>query len=344
MRKNPTPGSIALIAATIVAVVVGISGIIFYGTSIKTLILFLLSFIFGLGAFYFLLDRFIYRKIKLIYKTIHKQKRHKYSVPGGMTHMKGDPISEVRDEVMSWAKDNIEEIEELKKQESYRREFLGNVSHELKTPIFNIQGYIHTLLDGALKDDTVNEKFLLKASGNIERLVELVEDLSAISQLESGELKMKMHRFDIHVLAREVYESVELKAKAKNIFLGFKEGCNGSFYVKADKQKIRQVFTNLVVNAIKYGRENGHVLAGFYDMDKYLLTEISDNGEGIEEVHLPRLFERFYRIDKSRSRGGGGSGLGLAIVKHIIEAHKQTINVRSAPGIGTTFGFTLEKG
>ncbi len=344
MKKNPKPGYIAFVSALLVAVLV-------YSTSWflsvdwwVSGILAILSFSGAFLIFYYLLVRFIYRKIKLIYKTIHNQKLHKYSSPPGVRPMSSDPIGEVQEEVMSWAKDNLAEIEQLKKQETYRREFLGNVSHELKTPIFNIQGYLHTLLDGALHDESVREKFLEKASNNVDRLAELVEDLTAIAHLESGELTLQFERFDIHALTREVFDNLELKARGRKIFLGFKEGCNRPFWVKADKARIRQVLTNLVVNAIKYGRENGSVMTGFYDMDKLLLIEISDDGEGIEEKHLPRLFERFYRVDKSRSREAGGTGLGLSIVKHIIEAHEQVINVRSAVGIGTTFGFTLKQG
>jgi two-component system phosphate regulon sensor histidine kinase PhoR len=344
MRKNPTPGYIALISSALVSGLILLASYILSFDFWDSIWLTLIAFIGAFGVFYFLLDRFIYRKIKLIYKTIYNQKIHKYSNPSRITPITSDPISEVQEEVVNWAKSNIAEIEQLKKQESYRREFLGNVSHELKTPIFNIQGYIHTLLDGALKDEKVNEKFLKRASDNIDRLVELVGELTSISNLESGELKLNFTKFDLHALAKGIIENLELKAKEKGVKITFKEGCNRPFFVNADKPKIRQVLTNLIENAIKYGNEGGHVLIGFYDMDKLLLTEVSDNGEGIEEIHIPRLFERFYRVEKSRSRDAGGSGLGLAIVKHIIEAHDQVINARSAVGIGTTFGFTLKKG
>lgn len=343
MRKNPTPGSIALISAALVSGLILLSSLLLSFEIYDSIFLAIIGLVSSFLVFYVLLDRFIYRKIKLIYKTIYNQKVHKYSAPSKIKPITQDPIAEVQDEVVTWARSNLEEIEQLKKQESFRREFLGNVSHELKTPIFNIQGYIHTLLDGAMHDTAVNEKFLTKASQNIDRLVELVEELTAISHLESGELELDMAKFDIHQLTKEVFDSFELNSREKNIQLGFKEGCNHPFFVVADRGKIRQVLTNLVGNAIKYGKSAGSVFVGFYDMDKLLLTEISDNGEGIEEKHLPRLFERFYRIDKSRSRTEGGSGLGLAIVKHIIEAHDQVINVRSAVGVGTTFGFTLKK-
>jgi two-component system phosphate regulon sensor histidine kinase PhoR len=247
-------------------------------------------------------------------------------------------------EVISWARDQKEAIDELKRLAEFRKEFLGNVSHELKTPIFNIQGYIHTLIDGALEDPEVNIRFLKKAAKSADRLSDLVADLLAISQLESGELNMEFERFDINSLLKDVYEQLEVRAKERGISLLIKEGCNKPFYVFADRYRIRQVLVNLVGNAIKYGKEMGTANAAFYDMDENILIEIADNGDGIEQEHLPRIFERFYRVDKSRAResGPGGTGLGLAIVKHIIEAHNQTINVRSTIGHGTTFGFTLK--
>jgi two-component system phosphate regulon sensor histidine kinase PhoR len=228
--------------------------------------------------------------------------------------------------------------------ERYRKEFLGNVSHELKTPIFNIQGYINTLLDGAWEDQEVLIHFLKKAAKSTDRIASLVEDLESISQLESGFLTMEMEIFDINDLIHDIFDSLDFRAAEKNIRLDFKEGCDTPFIVEADKDRVRQVIINLLVNSIKYGKENGYTLIGLYDMDENILIEVTDNGIGIEEEHLPRLFERFYRVDKSRSRDEGGTGLGLSIVKHIIEAHDQTINVRSTKGVGTTFAFTLKKG
>jgi two-component system phosphate regulon sensor histidine kinase PhoR len=254
-----------------------------------------------------------------------------------------DVFSEVSREVNAWEQNRTEEIEELKKLETFRKEFLGNVPHELKTPIFNIQGYIHTLIDGALYNEEVNMQYLQRAAKSAERLGLIVEDLEAISKMESGELILDQRTFDIYELVKDVYDSSELKAKAKNISLVFKKGSDRPFYVYADKERIRQVIVNLVVNSIKYGREGGTTSTGFYDMDENVLVEITDTGIGIEPGHLSRVFERFYRVDKSRSRDAGGTGLGLAIVKHIIEAHKQTINVRSTYGVGTTFTFTVRK-
>jgi two-component system phosphate regulon sensor histidine kinase PhoR len=244
-------------------------------------------------------------------------------------------------EVIKWARDNRMEIDQLKRLADFRKEFLGNVSHELKTPIFNIQGYLHTLIDGAMDDPEVNTRFLDKAAKSADRLSDLVADLLAISQLESGELTMDVERFDINSLVKDVYEQLS----NKKVQLLIKDGCNQPFYVYADRYRIRQVLVNLINNSIKYGKEGGATTAAYYDMDENLLIEIADNGPGIEQEHLNRIFERFYRIDKSRSREGkeGGTGLGLAIVKHIIEAHRQSVNVRSSVGVGTTFGFTLAK-
>lgn len=255
-----------------------------------------------------------------------------------------DPLSEMETQVKDWVSDKSKEIEDLKKLEQFRKEFLANLSHELKTPIFNIQGYVHTLLDSAVDDDPeVVKHFLERTAKSIDRLNNLVDDLDEISKIERGEVSMVKETFDIAQLVREVFESMELKANKKNCTLAIQKGFDKPFFVHADKEKIRQVVTNLVDNSIKYGSDKGETTAAFYDMDENILVEITDNGIGISEEHLPRLFERFYRIDKHRSREQGGTGLGLAIVKHIIEAHEQTINVRRTVGVGTTFAFTLQK-
>lgn len=346
--KNPTPGMMALIAAMVASVIVMIAEYITSVSSIfaknwlSMLVVFVITFSATFFIFYFLLEFFIYRKIKLIYKTISSSKDSKVRAKE-KADLKDDVFSEVSREVEEWEQKRTNEIAELKKLETFRKEFLGNVSHELKTPIFNIQGYIHTLLDGAMDDKEVNEQYLQRAARSAERLGLIVEDLEAISKMESGELILDQRTFDIVEVVKDVYESSELKAKEKNIALGFKKGADRPFYVYADKERIRQVIVNLVVNSIKYGREGGSTTTGFYDMDEKILVEITDTGIGIETSHLPRVFERFYRVDKSRSRDAGGTGLGLSIVKHIIEAHKQTINVRSTYGVGTTFTFTLNK-
>lgn len=343
MTKNPTPRSIAFYTSLLLTSIIGILSYFLGLGSVDTLILAAVIFIIAYFLFLYALEVFIYRKIKLVYKNIHYLKTKKTEPLKSPQLPSKDPITDVSNEVMDWAEDKKSEIEQLKKLESFRKEFLGNVSHELKTPIFNIQGYIHTLLDGAVDDKEVHIHFLRKAAKSVDRLTALVEDLEAISQLESGGLLMEMETFDISDLIKDVFDTLEVRAKEKNINFDFKEGCNKPFFVEADKYRIRQVLVNLIYNSIKYGREGGYILIGLYDMDENILVEVTDDGIGIEEAHLPRLFERFYRVDKSRSREEGGTGLGLSIVKHIIEAHGQTINVRSSVGVGTTFGFTLKK-
>jgi two-component system, OmpR family, phosphate regulon sensor histidine kinase PhoR len=342
MIRNPKPVHIAFLISLLLSTILGV--VSFFMTEwelIDTVIIFTLCFGLSFFLFFYTLEFFIYRKIKLIYKTIHSLKTQKYDAILSNFDWDKDPIGEMNKEVIKWARDNKMEIDQLKRLADFRKEFLGNVSHELKTPIFNIQGYIHTLLDGALDDPQVNSRFLKKAAKSADRLSDLVADLLAISQLESGELTMEFERFDITSLVKDVYEQFS----TSKVQLLIKEGCNIPFYVYADRYRIRQVLVNLISNSIKYGKENGTTAAAFYDMDENILIEISDNGPGIDKDHLHRIFERFYRIDKSRTRESqeGGTGLGLAIVKHILEAHRQSVNVRSSVGEGTTFGFTLKK-
>jgi len=236
------------------------------------------------------------------------------------------------------------EINILKDQENYRREFLGNISHELKTPLFTIQGYILTLLEGAMKDKKVREKYIIRAAKGVDRLISIVKDLDLITQFESGIKTVDKSKFNIYELVDNVFELMEFEAEKNNISLQTEKDENNPNYVYADKERIIQVLTNLVVNSIKYGTENGFTKVVVENIDnENLIIKVIDNGEGIEEEHLPRLFERFYRIDKNRSRKKGGSGLGLSIVKHIIEAHNQQIFVKSEIGVGTEFSFTLSK-
>lgn len=346
--KNLTPRSIAIYASLISSVFVLIVLFVlqqihpFANTIINNILLFAIAAIGIYLIFKFFLEFFIYRKIKLIYKTISTAKDSKAKTLEKV-NLSEDVISNVGNEVVEWDQNRKDEIEELKKMETFRKEFLGNVSHELKTPLFNIQGYIHTLLDGALNDPNVNVNYLQRASRSVDRLCLIVDDLEAISKLESGELTLDQRTFDIHELVNEVFESVELNAKVMQVTTVFKEGSDHPVYVIGDKDRIRQVLVNLIINSIKYGKRQGNTQVGLYDMDENILVEITDNGIGIENQHLSRLFERFFRVDKSRSREQGGTGLGLSIVKHIIEAHNQTINVRSTLGIGTTFTFTIKK-
>jgi two-component system phosphate regulon sensor histidine kinase PhoR len=341
-KKNPTPRSISFYSSLSLSLIVGLVLYLISLDIYDSLIIVGVTFVFSYFIFLYAIEIFIYRKIKLVYKNIHSLKVRRLD-PKPSDFDMSDPINEMEKEVRGWAEDESKEIEQLRTMERYRKEFLGNVSHELKTPIFNIQGYINTLLDGAIDDPEVTIRFLKKAAKSTDRIASLVEDLESISQLESGFLTMELEEFDINELIHDVFESLSMRAAEKNVRIDFKEGCDVPFMVEADKDRIRQVIINLLVNSIKYGKENGYTLVGLYDMDENILVEVTDNGIGIEEEHLPRLFERFYRVDKSRSRDAGGTGLGLAIVKHIIEAHNQTINVRSTKGIGTTFGFTLKK-
>ncbi len=291
----------------------------------------------------FVLESFIYRKIKLIYKFIYQTKAtkreetyYKYILP-----QKG--IDEVREDVEKWAEQRSAEIELLKTNEAYRKEFLQNLAHEFKTPIFAIQGYIDTLLDGAMENPTLSKRFLENTAKNVQRMVTLVEDLDEISKLESGEQPLYKENFIIQDLIKEVFETLSIKIVAKNIKCGIKKGCEYPIIVFADKEKIRQVINNLIENALKYGKIDGNVVASVYKTDgKHVLIEFSDDGIGIAEEHIPRIFERFYRTDRGRSRDVGGTGLGLSICKHIIEVHSQTLHVRSKIDIGTTVGFTLE--
>ena len=302
----------------------------------------LLIFLFSYFLFRYTLIRFIYERIRLIYKTIHNLKT--FREEDKRSGMDRHTLESVNRQVLEWGEMQKQEIEKLKELARYRREFLGNVSHELKTPIFNIQGYVLTLLDGGLEDPGINREYLLKTEKSIERMITIIEDLEAISRLESGELKLDLSPFDIVELSREVIDFLEIKAKKKKIKVSFTKSYDRPILIVADKKSIRQVMVNLIDNAIKYGPDqDGKIKLSFFDMDENILVEVTDNGIGIEQRDIPRLFERFYRTDKGRSRERGGTGLGLAIVKHIIEAHGQVINVRSTVGIGTTFAFTLKK-
>lgn len=346
--KNATPRQVSIIASVIISVLILFAclGIKWYDPDgfkdYLILLIPILVFISCYFIFSFILQKFIYRKIKLIYKIIYDLKSPNKSKVGA-AQMNSNVIQDAELEVLQWAKAKKQETDQLKKMEQYRKEFLGNVSHELKTPIFNIQGFIETLIDGGIKDEAVNMDYLHKAANNIDRLSAIVEDLELISMIESGALDLTLEDFNICELSGEIFDSLEKQANAANIQLGFKEGCSDGFIVNSDKERIRQVLINLIINSIKYGKEGGETLIGCYDMDEHILIEVSDNGIGIEKKHLPRLFERFYRVGTNRSREQGGTGLGLSIVKHIMEAHNQTINVRSTVGVGSTFGFTLKK-
>lgn len=347
--KNPTPKQIAFLSASYI-LLGGFGVFLAYELGVylglPQLVGYVILVVGCFAAAYYIillyLKKYIYRKIKVIYKTIHQEKL-KPGEKNKMVDIDSDIIGEVEKEVINWAEDQRRELEQYKEWTEYRRNFVGDISHELKTPIFNIQGYIESLIEGGLQDEKVNMKFLERAAINVERLHTIVQDLEAISRLESGEVVLEIQAFDIKGLVEEVFDDLEMKARENQVELVFKEGATSGFIVRADRERIRQVLTNLINNSIKYGRDGGLSKVAFYDMDKNILVEVADNGIGIPKQHLNHVFDRFYRVDKSRSRRRGGSGLGLSIVKHIIESHQQTINVRSAPGLGSTFGFTLEK-
>jgi len=252
-------------------------------------------------------------------------------------------FDKIEDEVTEWANTTRDEIKSLKSLETYRKNYVGNISHELKTPIFAIQGFLHTLIEGGIYDENINLKYLKRAAANTDRLKTIVDDLDLISKLEQNADLLHFESFDILDLTKELISELQIHSDDRNITISIKEPINFNTQVNADKNSIRQVLTNLIINSIKYGKENGTTRIGFYDLEDSILLEISDDGIGIAEEHFKHLFDRFYRVDHSRSRMMGGSGLGLSIVKHIIEAHKQTINLRSTVNVGSTFGFTLEK-
>lgn len=341
--QNLTPRQLSALAALAISAFVG--GGIFFITSRWTYGLSALFIVFVLS--YFLiqlaLETFINRKIKLIYKFIHQTKATRKEEVYFKYILPKKSIEEVREDVERWGNRQAEEIEMLRRNEAFRKEFLQNLSHEFKTPIFAIQGYVDTLLNGAMDDHKVSKRFLENAERNVDRLVNLVNDLDEISKLESGEQLLLKQNFIIQDLIKEVFDSLSINMEDKNLKTGIKKGCEYPIMVFADKEKIRMVLLNLVENASKYGKLNGNITASVYNTDgSHVLVEITDDGIGIEEEHLQRIFERFYRTDTARSRDKGGTGLGLAICKHIIEAHGQAIHVRSTPDVGTSIGFTLE--
>lgn len=340
--KNLSPQQLSALTALFLAVPIGF---VFYLIEQRWWMGVIALGIIFIGSYFlirFVLESFIYRKIKLIYKFIYQTKANKREETYYKYILPQKGIDEVREDVEKWAEQRSAEIEILKQNEAYRKEFLQNLAHEFKTPIFAIQGYVDTLLNGALENPDVNKKFLENAARNVERMVNLVEDLDEISRLESGEQPLYKENFIIQDLIRDVFETLSIKLTTRQIRCTIKKGCEAPINVFADKEKIRQVVNNLVVNANKYGKQNGTIVASIYKTHgKHILVEISDDGIGIAEEHLSRIFERFYRTDSGRSRNVGGSGLGLSICKHIIEAHGETIHVRSKLDVGTTVGFTL---
>ncbi|NQY67585.1 MAG: sensor histidine kinase [Flavobacteriales bacterium] len=331
---------ISAIATTIVSVGIAYSFLLLDGKFNSLLTILVLSILLFSATYFFLaylIRVYIKTKINVIYQSM-------YSTDFNDIQIDQFPnLEKTQDEVMNWVKDKNEEKEQLERLEKYRKEFLANVSHELKTPIFNIQGYLETLIDGRFEDKEINQEYVYKAAKNTERLSAIIEDLSTISMIESGQMSLNLTRFNLHDLISEVFETLEFKATAAEINLKFAPNTKSNYFVTADLEKIRQVVTNLIVNSVKYGKQNGTTTVHVIEIHDKILVEVSDNGMGISAEHLPRLFERFYRVDTNRSRNMGGTGLGLAIVKHIVETHDQSINVRSTLGTGSTFEFTLKK-
>ena len=311
-----------------------------YELKIIFILIFAISyFVISFFIIQYRVEKFIYKRVKKIYDDLTLLESSTFSKDQITTDM-----ATLTQEIDKYAKDKKLEIETLKIREQYRKEFIGNVSHELKTPLFTVQGYISTLLDGAYKDDKLLHKYLERADKGVERLTYIINDLDMITKLETGDLTLDIQPFDIVALIKNLFELLEIKASKKKITLTFDLDYNNPIMVNGDEERLQQVLSNLMVNSIKYGQKNGTTEVSIENLIKNkVIIRVTDNGEGIEVEHIPRLFERFYRVDTSGSRIEGGSGLGLSIVKHIIEAHDEKIYVESEFGVGSEFSFTLEK-
>ena len=299
----------------------------------------LVCYVFSFFIVQYRVEKFIYNQVKRIYDNVKLLESSTFDRTQITTDMKT-----LTREVERFAESNKLEIETLKVRENYRKDFMGNVSHELRTPLFTVQGYILTLLDGAMKDKVVRKKYLQRANKGVERLIYIVKDLDMITKLEVGDLVLNRAEFNIVETIQNVFDLLEMKAGKKNIILEFDMHYGDRIMVNADRERIQQILTNLIENSIKYGKKDGTTEVSIEDLiQNKVLVRVTDNGEGIEKEHIPRLFERFFRVDKSGSRKEGGSGLGLAIVKHLVEAHNEKIYLESQFGIGSEFSFTLEK-
>ncbi len=344
--KNSSPRQLAFLISLLISLVCLLfTALATYAALDNSLLILLVSVPVSFAVSYFLIyyavNNFILEKINPIYKSLENLPLTKKELRKKMEGK--DVIQEVNSMVINYTQNRTKEIKKLRRLEKYRKEFLGNVSHELKTPIFNIQGYILTLLDGGLEDPEVNREYLERTEKSINRMISIIEDLESITKLETGELNLKIEEFDILGLIRDVFELQDTNRSKYNISLEFKKNYDKPIMVEADKARITEVMNNLLVNSIFYGNKGGRTKVGIDELGDNILVEVTDDGIGMEEEEIPRIFERFYRTDKSRSRDRGGTGLGLAIVKHIIEAHNQTISVRSKPGEGSSFSFTLRK-
>lgn len=342
MRLNPRVTAF-LLALLISAITVAFLSFV---NGVNQSMLFVVGLASFSGSFFLILytiEILVYREVTKMHLTIQRLKLKDFNFPRKTIISDPNPLKKLNQEIFVYVAKKQQEIDELKKLEVFRREFLADVSHELKTPIFAAQGFIHTLLDGAMYDEKVRDKFLLKAAKSLDGLDALVKDLVALSQMETGEIRMHKEKVDLRLLTLEVCEQLENKANQRNTTLKIKPDQMPHVWVRADSQRIIQVMTNLIENAIKYGKDNGKVIVHFEEDKKHFVISVRDNGPGIPAEHLPRIFERFYRVDKSRSREKGGTGLGLAIVKHILSAHGSKITVASKVEKGTTFTFKLDK-
>ncbi|MCI0750514.1 MAG: ATP-binding protein [Flammeovirgaceae bacterium] len=334
---------LALILAFCIALITTLFLSLFESVTFNArIVAFIMSFSVSYILIFIVLDFLIFREINKIYKLMGKLRKKELGSLGREKSGALNPLQKINEEIYHFAELKQKEIDELKKVEAFRKEFIADVSHELKTPIFAAQGFVHTLLDGAVNDKTVRNKFLKKAAKSLDGLDALVQDLLTLSHIETGQIKMHFENIDLYKLTEEVFEQLEDKAKDRNISFQI-EGHQQKVPAFADWQRISQVMTNLISNAIKHSFEGGEIVVSFELSKKNVVTHVRDNGEGIAAEHLPRIFERFYRVDKSRSREKGGTGLGLAIVKHILENHNTKAEVESALGKGSDFSFKLPR-
>lgn len=314
-----------------------------YFTSLGLLVALLIVFVSCFLLVHYSYEALVFREVKNVYSSLERLKRHDFRKAESSSSFTSDPLRKIKEDIYQIAERKQQEIDELKQLQHMRREFLADVSHELKTPIFAAQGFIHTLLDGAMDDPNVRDKFLQKAAKSLDGLDALVQDLIRISQFEKGVVKMQKRNFDVVPLVQEVFEQLELKAAQHQVTLHMELAPDEQVMLYADANRIRQVFINLLDNAIKYGHKGGNIWVSFTEGRKKYTITVKDDGKGIAQEHINRIFERFYRIDKSRARDTTSTGLGLAICKHIVEAHRSVIDVRSEVGIGTTIRFKLQK-
>lgn len=341
-----SPRSISIVISLLVAVVSTIiaSIVLWYAGLQFNIIYFIGLFVVVFASIFYItiyaIEKFIYDRIKLLYRSAQIF-RSKKALEEMNLDMRTDVLGEVSKEVAKWMLEQHNTIDQLEEREAFRREFMGNLSHELKTPVFSVQGYILTLLEGGLEDKDINIRFLEKAANGVDRITSLLNDLDAITKLESGEVNIEKKRFDFVKLAKQVVEELENKVQKRKISITVRNPSEKPVWVFADPVKITQVLTNLIINAINYGKKGGFIIISNHQIDNKILIEVEDNGMGITEKDSLRIFERFYRVEKSRARKKGGTGLGLAIVKHILDSHNETVSVRSSLGEGSVFSFSL---